>query len=304
MIFSELYSAYYSTVASLISGALEGRITNADISRASFESAFDESAVYIEQALKSERWQVLTKNGETPLEHAPSTPETLLERRFLKAVLSDPRMKLFGISAAAFPALDGVEPLFTDEDFEIFDRFGDGDPYDDSDYFESFGVILRALREKKRLEVFAESRKGRRVRLVMTPQRLEYSEKDDKFRLTGCGAVKQDVVNLARIRSVRIIEGEAGAFTQSKRAIKRVCFELYDRRRALERVLLHFAHLEKQTEKLDEGKYLVTLYYDEADETEMVIRLLSFGPMIKIIEPESFVSLIKQRLISQMRYNI
>ena len=32
----------------------------------------------------------------------------------------------------------------------------------------------------------------------------------------------------------------------------------------------------------------------------MVIRLLSFGPMIKVTEPESFVELIKERLKKQM----
>ena len=35
------------------------------------------------------------------------------------------------------------------------------------------------------------------------------------------------------------------------------------------------------------------------DETEMVIRLLSFGPMVKVIAPESFVDLIKKRLVDQ-----
>ena len=42
--------------------------------------------------------------------------------------------------------------------------------------------------------------------------------------------------------------------------------------------------LKKETEK-KENTYFVKLFYDESDETEMVIRLLSFGPMIKVIEP-------------------
>ena len=36
-----------------------------------------------------------------------------------------------------------------------------------------------------------------------------------------------------------------------------------------------------------------------AKETEIVIRVLSFGPYVKALEPESFVNLIKERLISQ-----
>ena len=76
-------------------------------------------------------------------------------------------------------------------------------------------------------------------------------------------------------------------------------FELVDKRNALERVLLHFAHFEKEAVKIDEGKYLVKITYDKDDETELVIRILSFGPMIKVLSPQSFVDLIKQRLIDQ-----
>lgn len=39
--------------------------------------------------------------------------------------------------------------------------------------------------------------------------------------------------------------------------------------------------------------------YDGEDETEIVIRVLSFGPYVKVLEPSSFVNLIKERLISQ-----
>lgn len=46
------------------------------------------------------------------------------------------------------------------------------------------------------------------------------------------------------------------------------------------------------------------LFYDESDETEMVIRLLSFGPMIKVIEPLEFKQLIRQRLKKQKAYSI
>ena len=67
----------------------------------------------------------------------------------------------------------------------------------------------------------------------------------------------------------------------------------------MERVLLHFAHYEKEAEKLDEKHYRISVVYDKDDETEMVIRILSFGPMIKVTAPQHFVELIKQRLIRQ-----
>ena len=56
---------------------------------------------------------------------------------------------------------------------------------------------------------------------------------------------------------------------------------------------------EKEAEKLDEKHYRISVVYDKDDETEMVIRILSFGPMIKVTAPQHFVELIKQRLIRQ-----
>ena len=59
------------------------------------------------------------------------------------------------------------------------------------------------------------------------------------------------------------------------------------------------------------GKYFLALRFDyivamktgevyEAfDETELVIRVLSFGPMVKVIEPESFVEKVRERIFRQ-----
>lgn len=82
-------------------------------------------------------------------------------------------------------------------------------------------------------------------------------------------------------------------------AVDSVSFELEDRRNALDRVLLHFSHLEKETKRLDDRRYLVLLKYDRQDETEMLIRILSFGSAIKVVEQESFISLLLDRIEKQ-----
>ena len=78
-----------------------------------------------------------------------------------------------------------------------------------------------------------------------------------------------------------------------------VTFELEDRRNALDRVLLHFSHLEKETKRLDDRRYRVTLKYDRQDETEMVIRILSFGSAIRVTEPKRFITLLRERIENQ-----
>lgn len=78
-----------------------------------------------------------------------------------------------------------------------------------------------------------------------------------------------------------------------------IIIEISDVRNTLERAMLHFSDLQKETIKFSECLYRMTLYYNPEDETEILIRVLSFGSTIKVIEPESFVELIRERLHMQ-----
>ena len=80
--------------------------------------------------------------------------------------------------------------------------------------------------------------------------------------------------------------------------------ELVDERNALERVMLHFSHFEKTAEKLDDKHYRLTICYDQNDETEMLIRILSFGPLVRVTAPDRFIRMIQNRLRRQKQYNL
>jgi predicted DNA-binding transcriptional regulator YafY len=58
-------------------------------------------------------------------------------------------------------------------------------------------------------------------------------------------------------------------------------------RNGVERFMLEFASYEKHTVRdLETGEYIVELWYDKQDETELLICLLSFGPVIEILGPK------------------
>jgi hypothetical protein len=65
-------------------------------------------------------------------------------------------------------------------------------------------------------------------------------------------------------------------------------------------VMLHFASYEKRTEYDEEtNKYISYIYYDKQDENELLIRILSFGPVIRVLGPVSFLELVKERVRRQ-----
>lgn len=299
MIFSEIYGSYYKAMTEILKIALSGGGSAAlkDIRPVIEKYAFAESLMAIEPAIAEGRWQVIRQDGKTAISNDPVRPLTLLERRWLKAVSLDPRIKLFDID---FSWLGDIDPLFTADDYDTFDKYDDGDPFEDPEYIKNFRLILEAIKSHSPLRIGIMNRKGHLTHLSVIPEYLEYSEKDDKFRLITSGTRHAVTVNLGRIVYCRLSDGgipdQGGRRRNTSRSMTLI---LTDKRNALERVLLHFSHFEKQAEKIDDEHYKLILKYDKEDETELVIRILSFGPMVKVIEPYSFVELIKKRLRMQ-----
>ena len=299
MLFSEIYSAYYNAVAQLINMAIDGELNEKAACDIVCDSAFSESFVYILNAIKSEEWQVITKEFKTPIKHKVSMPLTTLQLRFLKAISLDSRFALF---ADRIEGLDDVEPLYLSTDFYFTDMINDGDPYDNEEYKNNFRTILQALKEKRKLSISFLSGKGYSHRNTYIPRKIEYSPKDDKFRLLCKGNYKLVVINLARIISCEILEPyEDISLKPYYRKKNSVILEIADERNALERAMLHFANFEKETIQTGEKRYKMKLIYNGDDETEVLIRVLSFGQMVKAIEPDTFTDQIKQRLLNQKK---
>ena len=297
MIFHEIYSAYYDAVAQIIAQILSGNTDEKALNQIVCEKAFGESMLTVLPSLKSEKWQLIRADLSTPLKHKPTLPPTLMQKQWLKAVSLDPRVRLFGLE---FSGLEDVTPLFTPDDYLVYDKYSDGDPYNDAGYIARFQTILSALRENRPLRLQTTNRRGGLMSMTVLPKRLEYSEKDDKFRLITAGCRYGETVNLARIVSCEA--DTADWFTPQPAPSpvrKSVTLRIQNDRNALERCLLHFAHFEKQAERLDHRHYFVHIKYEKEDETEMVIRILSFGPMVEVIEPARFRTLIVERLQKQ-----
>ncbi len=297
MLFSEIYGSYFNVVAAVLAEAAEGRLTERRLTELVQEKAFAESVLAIPAALKNGDWPLLGQNFEPVIRHKPTLPLTTLQKRWLKALLLDPRIALFAPDATG---LEDVEPLYRPETFVRFDQYADGDPYGDEGYIRCFRTVLQAVREKRRLKLRFRSRTGARHSITCIPYRLEYSAKDDKFRLLAAGTRRDNVINLARVEFCELLEKyDPDSFRFPEKDLHELVLLLHDERNGLERVLLHFSHFEKETRKLDDHLYQIELRYDQEDETELLIRVLSFGPVLEVKAPAEFISLVKERVDRQ-----
>ena len=140
MLFNEIYGLYYNTVSKILSKAIDNNLKNEDIEKIIRENAFNESNLIIPRLLKENKWLLLDENYKTPIKNKPDRPMTILEKRWLKSILIDKRVKLFmDISP---DILEDIKPLFTEDDYVLFDKYNDGDPYESEEYIYNFRKIL------------------------------------------------------------------------------------------------------------------------------------------------------------------
>lgn len=301
MLFHEIYGCYYRAVAQMLNWAIEGGLTEKKMYEIVAETAFEESSLIMIPALKKQEWQLLDENLHTPLKHTPDMPLTILEKRWLKTILLDKRVKLFLEPAPENTELADIEPLFYPEDIVYFDRYVDGDDYDAPAYIANFRLIRQAIAERRKLKVtFRNSREQKRCE-ILEPVQLEYSDKEDKFRVLCADRQSIKTVNLGRIVQCELLKDTFPENVRLKDREKKVLkFILTDERNALERAMMKFSHYKKEVERRDAENYLVTLEYDVDDETDVLIQILSFGSYIEVTAPDRMRKELRKRMERQM----
>ena len=63
--------------------------------------------------------------------------------------------------------------------------------------------------------------------------------------------------------------------------------------------MIHFAHFKKVATKIDEKTYHIDIFYQRIDETELIIRILSFGHFVKVLSPDGFMRQVRYRINKQ-----
>ena len=147
---------------------------------------------------------------------------------------------------------------------------------------------------------FLNSREQKRCE-ILEPVQLEYSDKEDKFRVLCADRQSIKTVNLGRIVQCELLEDTFPENVRLKDREKKVLkFILTDERNALERAMMKFSHYKKEVERRDAENYLVTLEYDADDETDVLIQILSFGSYIEVTAPDRMREELRKRMERQM----
>lgn len=316
-IFHEMYSTYFRIASEILKLP---NINEKNIRQIIDKYGFRDSVLFLPQKLIPQNdgsdWGLLKRNNDgklvTVIKNKPVEILTEIQKRWFKSKLDDPKIKLFlenDTLVSLKKRLENVKPFYSREHFRYTDQFSDGDDFSDELYQENFRKILRAVKSHEILEIAFFSGNGKKISGRYIPLKIQYSAKNDRFRLF-CFSLKDGeifhsgVINIGRVEQVRNTS-EHCEKNVDEYFLKRKCREpvtvcISDERNATERFFMEFAPYEKSTlSDSGDGKCIVKIWYDYQEETELLIRLLSFGPVIEILEPPEFRRQAKKRIVRQ-----
>ena len=314
-LFSEIYTCYYQIVKSILQHP--AALTLEELRTSISGMGYEESLLYLIPKLTSGEWNLLEHKDDIFLSKLSENfyvPLTNLQKSYIRTIVQDERIQLFLDEDKCNylrQLLCDAQILWQPEDFYYYDRFTNGDDYSNPDYRQNFRTLLTAIHNHQYVDIAYESRTNHRLHHHYLPCRLEYSIKNDKFRLLGTlRSDKQhhiEILNLDRMKNVTLMSEQADSIPDINESIRSSYYKepvrllIHTDRNALERTMLQFANYEKNTTKIDDNTYECLIYYNQKMETELLIEVLSFGPLIEVLGNERFLSQIKQRLKKQKR---
>lgn len=305
---SEIFGCYYKVVTEIVNNS---PLSIDEIKQIIEENGFSESCFHL--LPKIETLPFIEKRGckyYSLLENKIKLPLTNIEKSWLKAITNDVRFELFAPNYSNL-IFDKIEPLYNQADFKFYDKYSDGDDFNNYYYKKYFNKINAALNTKTPIKIIYKSPKNRITVNHYIPLKFEFSSKDDKFRFFAARIKNNKLIdyvslNMGRILDVRSssetyegsfdVESHIQKFDQTEHII----IEIYNDRNAIERFMVEFSSYRKESE-FDDSKEICTtkIYYRKTDEIEVLIKLLSFGPTLKVIGPERFLKLLKYRIQKQ-----
>ena len=302
-IFDEYYGRYYHVAESVLKNAIKKGLSPSEVRSLILEDGFEGTALSVDKDFVK-NWKMLERD-EKGLYHSvvksvPRLSPTELEYRWLKTIGLDDKFSLFSDEPVCGEKL---EPLYERDMLVYFDRPSRGDDFKDERYISNFRCILSSISEKRMLEIEYEGKDGLNSNTIKAlPLKLDYSLKDDRFRLVIYRRHAYNYLLLSKIISCRLGQDatgrdiDIGLIDDSE-----LIFTLFDEHNALERIMLQLADYKQDVYRLNNGTYEVKLYYNKGDEGQIVGRLLSFGPYIRVKSPISVVKQIAQKVSEQLK---
>ncbi|MDR3598700.1 WYL domain-containing protein [Clostridium sp.] len=176
--------------------------------------------------------------------------------------------------------------------------------YDFQKLKEDFYTILEGIVKEKPIIYTNVDKDGNEYKNQLAlPIRIEYSLKDDKFRasLYSLDEERSIMINLHTLKSVKIAdnvelkinrENVLKKLKEKKYCDTPITIELEDIRGAMERCFMSFSSFERSSRFIGDNKYEIDIYYYTFEEADVIRKIMSLGPYVKVKSPNNIREII------------
>jgi len=239
-----------------------------------------------------------------------------LEKNWLNGMIKEPIVQaLLGeeIIKKLESALKNVTEGSNDT-IEFTNKVRSDSDYDLKKLVEYFYIILEGIIEEKPIKYTNVDKDGDEYKdQLALPIRIEFSLKDNKFRASffSLSEERAILVNLHTLKSVKITENIKLEVTredvlkilkQKKYCNVPITIELTDIRGAMERCFMSFSSYERSSRFVGDNKYEIDIYYYTFEEADVIRKIMSLGPYVKIKSPSRVKHIIIDRITKAFEF--
>lgn len=245
-----------------------------------------------------------------------------LEKFWLSRMIKEPVVQAF----LGTETLEKLEASFKEEKeessqvIEFTNKMKNDYDIDLKKLSKDFYTILEGIINEKPIIYSNVDKNGNEYKNQLAlPIRIEYSLKDDKFRasLYSLEEKRSIMVNLHTLKEVKIAQNVTSKIKREDvlRKLKEkkyseipITIELEDVRGAMERCFMSFSSFERNSRTISKNKYEIDIYYYTFEEEEVIRKIMSLGPYVKVKEPnrvrEIVIDKIKRALMFETTESI
>lgn len=311
--YHEIYGKYYQIIFELLNSKPQ---TEKEINDYIRENGYEESFLYLNAEKLVNDYHLFEKRGNL---YYPKTinkiPQVLTneQKSWIVTMLTDEKSKLFlnnkainsykeKLNCNALYEYEDYQYLFQDKDIDIITP----------KFIGLFKAIQKTIIEKMNLQLtFLSSHKNYTHKLV-APVKIEYSQQDEKIRLMAVEYRNSKPQRMIRIRLSSVIgyrvvnrkeEIDFEYFQKQELLKDPLMIEVYPELNGIERVFIELSNYKREA-IFDKERNLsvMKIYYEKVDEMDLVLKILSFGKVVKIISNGFIKEEVLRRLLKQKEY--
>ncbi len=292
--YHEIYGKYYQIIHNLLNSKPK---TEREINDYIRSQGFDESFLYLNAKMLVDEYHLFVKKGDLfyPLTNS-KIPLFLTneQKSWINTMLFDEKVKLFLSNEKInyYQKEFASNVLYDDKAYQYL--FQDVDKDEITPKMSNvFRFVKNAIIQGMDINLTFISSKNYYTHKKVAPYKIEYSMQDQKMRVIAVeyrnGEPKRIIrIKLASIVGYRMIERvkriDFEYYLQEEVLKEPLIIEVYPILNGIERVFIELSNYKREAfYDKERNLSIMKIYYEKVDEMDLVLKMLSFGKVVKIL---------------------